>query len=397
MHRKDVIPHIHFTRKEFARRKAAALAAMAHAGLDGMLIFRQESMYWLTGYDTFGYVFFQCLFLSSDGDLKLLTRKPDLRQAKFTSIISDIRIWKDSETADPTEDLRSLLEECGARNKRLGVEWQSYGLTAFNGRLLERTLSGFCELVDASFLISLLRLVKSAEELVYVRRAGELADMGLDAVYRLAVPGAWEGDILAGLEGVMLANDGDPPANENIIGSGPGSFMGRPYSGRRHLDQEDDLIVEFAGVYRHYHAAIMRVMRVGKPVQKQLDLHKVGVEALRNCQAACKIGNPLGDIYRAFDKTIEQSGYDFASGRDLALPFSIGYCLGATFAPNWMDYPLLYGDNSILVASGMVFFMHMTLRDDGRGFCAVPGETIIVTEAGPERVSRASLDFRVNA
>ena len=32
-------------------------------------MFRQESMYWLTGYDTFGYVYFQCLILTTKGDL----------------------------------------------------------------------------------------------------------------------------------------------------------------------------------------------------------------------------------------------------------------------------------------------------------------------------------------
>jgi len=43
---------LHFTREEFADRQTRTRAEMAKAGLDGLLIFRQESMYWLTGYDT---------------------------------------------------------------------------------------------------------------------------------------------------------------------------------------------------------------------------------------------------------------------------------------------------------------------------------------------------------
>ena len=31
---------------------------MRNAEVDALLMFKQESMYWLTGYDTFGYVFF---------------------------------------------------------------------------------------------------------------------------------------------------------------------------------------------------------------------------------------------------------------------------------------------------------------------------------------------------
>ena len=40
---------LHFATEEYAARRAKAIAAMEAAGLDGMLMFRQESMYYLTG------------------------------------------------------------------------------------------------------------------------------------------------------------------------------------------------------------------------------------------------------------------------------------------------------------------------------------------------------------
>ncbi|MFX8899383.1 aminopeptidase P family N-terminal domain-containing protein, partial [Acinetobacter baumannii] len=43
---------LHFSPDEFAARETKLLAEMAKAGLDGMLLFAQESTYWLTGYDT---------------------------------------------------------------------------------------------------------------------------------------------------------------------------------------------------------------------------------------------------------------------------------------------------------------------------------------------------------
>ena len=83
---------IHFTKEEFSIRKSKVLSELKKQNLDALLMFKQESMYWLTGYDTFGYVFFQTLILTSKGDIVLLTRAPDFRQAKNTSIIKDIRI-----------------------------------------------------------------------------------------------------------------------------------------------------------------------------------------------------------------------------------------------------------------------------------------------------------------
>ena len=50
---------LHFSKNEFLDRKAKVLQLMEIQNLDALLMFRQESMYWLTGYDTFGYVFFK--------------------------------------------------------------------------------------------------------------------------------------------------------------------------------------------------------------------------------------------------------------------------------------------------------------------------------------------------
>ena len=90
---------LHFSETELADRRARTCAAARARGLDGLLLFKQESLYWLTGFDTFGYVFFQCLYLAADGAMTLLTRSPDLRQAQQTSVIEDIRIWVDAPDA----------------------------------------------------------------------------------------------------------------------------------------------------------------------------------------------------------------------------------------------------------------------------------------------------------
>ena len=50
---------LHFTKEEFSRRKTKVIQIMKEQKIDALLMFRQESMYWLTGNDTFGYVFFQ--------------------------------------------------------------------------------------------------------------------------------------------------------------------------------------------------------------------------------------------------------------------------------------------------------------------------------------------------
>ena len=167
---------IHFSKNEFSSRKLKVLQSMKEQNLDALLMFKQESMYWLTGYDTFGYVFFQTLILDQKGKVILLTRAPDLRQAQNTSNIKDIRIRIDKEDSNPIDDLKIILDDLGLKEKNIGVEYQAYGLTGRSAIQINNSLKDYCNLEDKSELVSNLRMIKSKEEIVYIKKAAELAD-----------------------------------------------------------------------------------------------------------------------------------------------------------------------------------------------------------------------------
>ncbi|MCA0424826.1 MAG: Xaa-Pro peptidase family protein, partial [Proteobacteria bacterium] len=290
---------LHFTKDEFARRLAATKAAMAARGLDALFLFQQESMYWLTGYDTFGFCFFQCLVVRADGRMVLLTRSADLRQAELTSTLTDIRIWKDAPDAAPALALKDIAAGLGLAGKHIGVEYESYGLVAANGRKLDAAFTGFATLVDESSIITRLRAVKSAEEIIYVREAARLSDAADLAAIALLEGGADEGDILAAQHNAIFRGGGDYPANEFIIGSGRDALLCRYKAGRRKLDADDQITLEFAGVFRHYHAAAMRTHIVGRPRPNHRPYHAAAREALMACEAELKPGRTAGDVFAA--------------------------------------------------------------------------------------------------
>jgi Xaa-Pro dipeptidase len=381
---------LHFSRAELAGRRSATAAALVDRDLEGLLMFRQESMYYLTGYDTFGYVFFQCLYMGADGEtLTLLTRTPDLRQAQHTSMIEDIRVYIDTEDSNPAQEVRDILEEHGLRNKRLGVETDAYGLTGYNLKRLEAALEGFCELEEASDIVTRLRAIKSPAEIEYVREAARLGDLGLDRAVEKAAPGIFEGEILAALQGAIYEGGGDPPGNEVIIGSGPRSLLFRYASGMRHLDQNDQLSLEWAGVYRRYHAAMMRTLVVGEPSEYQRYLFDAVREATEAMTEALAPGRPVGEVDTAHRRVLDAAGLEkhrFAA---------CGYSQGTTFQPNWMDWPMLYEGNSVLAESGMVFFLHCIVTDSDRGVAMSLGRTCLVTETGREVLSKQPLDMLI--
>ncbi|WP_373505603.1 M24 family metallopeptidase [Aestuariivirga sp.] len=380
---------LHFERAEYDRRIAAVRAAMARDGLDGLLMFQQESMYYLTGYDTFGFCFFQCLYLGADGKLALLTRSPDLRQAQHTSIIEDIRIWTDAAGAQPAAQLKDMLASLGAKGKRLGIESQSYGLTHFNGKAVDAALDGFCKLADANDLVNMIRVVKSKAELKYVRKAGELGDAALKAAIRKTKAGADEGEILAAQQGAIFAGGGDYPANEFIIGSGRDALLCRSKSGRRKLSKRDQLTLEWAGVYRHYHAAFMRTLIIGKPTKHHLAMDVAAREALAAVEEQLRPGRTAGEVFAAHAGVMDAHGM-----KDHRLN-ACGYSLGAKFTPSWMDNPMFYKDNPVEIKPGMVFFAHMILMNSDAGAAYCLGRTYIIGDKKLEPVSRHPLEMIV--
>lgn len=196
---------LHFELSEFDARRERLIAKMAEEKLDAILLFAQESMYWLTGYDTFGYCFFQTLVVKSDGSMMLLTRSADMRQARNTSTIENILVWVDRPNADPTLDLKNLLSDLDLLGAKIGVEYDTHGMTGRVARLLDNQLASFCQMIDASYLVSSLRLIKSPAEIAYARKAGRLADEALDAALELIKPGADEAAILSAMQGAVLA------------------------------------------------------------------------------------------------------------------------------------------------------------------------------------------------
>jgi len=357
--------------------------------LYGILLFKQESMYYLTGYDTFGFVFFQCLYVGLDGELFLLTREPDLRQAMHTSIIEDIRIWVDHAEINPALQLKNILKEFGCKGKKLGVEYDSYGLTAKNGKLLDSSLDGFCSLLDASNLINQQRLVKSLPELRYVRKAAELADNALDEAHHFVKSGCDEGEILAAMQGSIFKGGGDYPGNEFILGSGKNALLCRYYSGRRRLRAKDQLTLEWAGAYRHYHAAMMRTIPIGRATVKHIKMHGVCLEAMEACEFTLRPGNVIGDVFDAYARTCDNAGM-----RSFRMN-ATGYSMGNTFSPSWMDWPMFIHGSKILIEKNMVFFLHMILMDSDSDNAMCFGHTVLVNENGCERLSRHPLDLVV--
>ena len=131
--------NIHFSRQEFAERQRRARERMAALELDGMLLFKFEDMYWLSGFDSDGFTIFGCMFLGTEGQLTHLARPADLGNAAYSSICEDIRVAPDSQDAPRAGQIREMLQSLGMQGKRIGIQVDTGAIW-----LLHRTLFESC-------------------------------------------------------------------------------------------------------------------------------------------------------------------------------------------------------------------------------------------------------------
>ncbi|WP_137136082.1 Xaa-Pro peptidase family protein [Rhizobium sp. FKY42] len=380
---------LHFDRGEYTERLRRLTEVMETQKLDALLLFAQESMYWLTGYDTFGYCFFQCMVVKADGSISLLTRSADMRQARHTSTVENIVIWVDRVNADPTLDLKNLLSDLDLLGARIGVEYDTHGMTGRVARLLDNQLSTFASLSDASNLVGELRLIKSPAEIAHIVRAAELADDALDAALDLIAPGADEAEILAAMQGAVLKGGGDYPANEFIIGSGSDALLCRYKAGRRRLDAIDQLTLKWAGVSAHYHAAMMRTVLIGEASSRHRELYNACRETLLAIEDVLKPGNTFADVFDVHARIIDERGLTRHRLN------SCGYSLGARFSPSWMEQQMFHAGNEQEIRADMSLFVHMIIMDSDSGAAMSLGQTYLTTNDTPRSLSRHSLDLIV--
>jgi Xaa-Pro dipeptidase len=381
----------YFHESELADRVSRVRGAMRTAGLEALLLFSQESLNYLTGYDTTGYVFFQTAVLTADETpITLLTRRPDLAQARDSSTIEDIRVWYNAEDANPAGQLRDILKEKKLKGSPIGIELDGYGLTAANYLSIARSLKDFCQLQDASRIVRELRLVKSTSEIAYTRKAAALADAAVLAMFGATKVGVLDGSLTAAGLKAVLEGGGDMPPDGPIVNSGPRAIYGRSVGGGHAIEQQDQILIEFAATYARYNACIERTILVGTPSSRQKYMFETCRHALAEMTAAAKPDRPIGEIDDAHRRVLNDAGFGVHRYG------ACGYSLGNTYRPSWMDVPpMIFSGNSLKAEPGMILFPHVMLGDVDQRLAIGLGYTILVTTDSCEVLSKLPIELLV--
>ena len=375
-------PYNHFSREEFSQRQQKTRKHLQNLELDGLLLFKIEDMYWLTGYESDGFCIFGSMFIGTEGALTHLARPADLGNLSYSSICEDVRISPDTEDSTRAEHIKDMLRSLGMEGKKIGIQVDTMGLTPRLFLEISAILDGWCELTVAPDFIRILRLVKSPQELNYFRKAGEVMDIVMNKVIEATYPGAFEGDIYATFYDTLFRLDADLPAHIPPLGSGESALNLRYTTKRKNVSENDQVTLELGLAYRHYHVACMGVVLTGPEINKRhLKMHKTSVTALDEVQAALRPGTTVGELFDIYKEILEEHGE-----HDAVLTVA-GYTMGAMWPPTWMEEPMIFEGNPLVLEENMTFFTHMILNDRETGLSMAVGETAIVTKDAPEIIT----------
>ena len=375
-------PYIHFSKEEFYQRQQKSQKRLQELELDGLLIFKIEDMYWLTGYESDGFCIFGSMFLSADGALTHLARPADLANLYYSSICKDVRISPDSQNSSRAEHIKDMLSSHNMKGKRVGIQVDTMGLTPRLYIEINEVLKDWCDLCAAPDFIRDLRLVKSSQELEYFRKAGDVMDVVMEKTIEATYPGAFEGDIYATFYDTLFRLDADLPAHIPPLGSGDSALNLRYTSKRKNVSKNDQVTLELGLAYRRYHVASMGVVLTGPKInQRHLKMHETSVIALNAVQSALRPGKTVGDLFEIYKSTLE------ANNEHDAVLTVAGYTMGAMWPPTWMEQPMIFEGNPLELQENMTFFTHMILNDRETGLSMAVGETSIVTTQGPEIIT----------
>lgn len=366
-----------FPRAEYELRLAAVRVEMGRRGLDALVLFEPENLFYLLGFESIGFSSFQLALVPIASEPQLLVREMEGPGALRSSWMSTAPTTV-SDGEDQISAAIGFLRDVGADRGRLGIERTAVFCTAANYLAIVAGLAGV-DLVDGSGIVESVRRVKSPAEIEYVRRAARYTEAGMRAAMAAIRAGVTENDVAAAAAAAIYSAGSEYMCSAPIVTGGPRSGIAHTTFYRRRLEAGDSVLVELGAVHGRYAGPLMRSAVLGTPSALIRDMYDTCRRALEAAIASIHPGVTSGSVHDACQRVIDAAGFTANFRKRL------GYSVGVGFPPDWGEGHIVHlsrGDTTIL-EPGMVFHMPPALREylvAGVG-CS---ETILVTPDGVE-------------
>jgi len=382
---------------EYAARIGRTKTRMREEGIDVLLVPSPENMFYLAGCDGWSFYLHQLLIIHSSRLNPIwIGRSVDKVAAARSPVLdaASIRPYGDdciqSDVRHPYDAVAEQLISEGWASSVIAVSMDGYFISPRAVDTLRRRLPD-ARIVDDMGIVNWQRLVKEPEEISCMRTAGRIAKEAL----RRAAPTVradrrscdTAAEILHAQAAPAGGVSGDYPAIAPLVIDGTAPAMPHTTWSNAPYRPGQTVILEFAGVHRHYHCPIARTVSIGEPTQLYRDAATAIAAGMTAAIKSMRPGVTCESVAATCIEAIQAGGFT-RSGR-------VGYSTGIGFPPDWGEHTasLRSGDKTPLQA-GMTIFMIPALWGDA--WSVGLGETIVVTEDGGVPLTDIDFDLIVN-
>ncbi len=374
-----------FSKEEYKERLKKVQKSMQEKGIEVLISQDTNNMNYLTGYDAWSFYYAQCVIVHVNAEEPLcFVRAQDAGGAYIKTYLKNeniivydekyIHVWP----IHPYDRLIEIIKERKWDNLSIGVEMDSHYFTAYSYEKLKNGLPN-AKIIDCERLVNWVRLIKSDQEIKYMKIASQITQLGMKTAFESINPGVRQCDAVAKIYSTLISgtkeHGGDYSSIVPLIPTGKGTSAS-------HLSWTDDKfvegeasIIEISGVYKKYHCPMARTVLLGKPDQKKIDTMKRTREALQAGIDVTKPGNTADDVAQAFWKVLDKYGIEKKS--------RTGYSIGIGYPPDWGEHTLnIQKGDKTLLQKNVCFHMIAVMQFGEWG--VESSESIRVTENGAE-------------
>lgn len=379
---------ISFSKEEFQQRLNNVKTKMQERGIEVLIVTDPANMCYISGYNAWSFYVHQALVVMLDKEEPIwIGRGIDQVGAQKTTWLSKENIihygddYVQNEVKHPMNFIANELIKRGQGNKTTAVEMDNYYFTAKCYMELNKSLPN-ANFVDAKELVNWVRIVKSENEIVLMKRAAKISEIGMaDAIAKAAV-GIRECDLAAEIYRSYLTGTeefgGDYASIVPLMPSGENTGACHLTWTDRKYKEGDAIILELAGCHQRYHSPMARTIFLGKPTSEMQRTADIVEEGINKTLDFIKPGVTCEEIEATWASVLKKHGLEKES--------RIGYSTGLNFPPDWGEHTISLrpGDKTV-VKENMTFHVIPGMWFDDFGFEI--SETIRVTKNGCEALA----------
>lgn len=380
------------------RRWAGIRALMAKEGID-CLIIRGISSKWDSGIANVRYI----SQIGGNGEEALAVFPKTGDPIVLVWSPTQIEWWPKAQSW--VRDVRLGAPDWGMRTvecvRQLGFETGRIGVVGIGGRTGAGKVMSYeiyktildslpqATFVPASHLLEQMRLVKSAEEIVFVERSAKLCDVGIAAMLATARPGRKAYEIYGEILGAIFKAGGESPMFLMYEADREPRHALR-FPSDATLDIGYMILQEVSPKFAGYWSQAMVPVSLGPPKQVYRDLIAVSRLAYDEALKVIRPGLTLKQLADAINAPIREGGYMWTRAQWQ------GCGLEQIEGPNdpYTGKPM-HEDRGESLVEGMVLGLQpMVATTDGR-YGAHIGDTVVVTATGARRLGKTEMQLYV--